>query len=222
MKPITKWTPITLISLLGGGMVLIRLGTILPYALAPWLLIAIILLFVSGLLLGLIDFFRSIAILRNAESRNRTGLMPPLLTAFIATAAWSIFVAIIAFLISGIYRPCPFAEHFPEMPPDAQILDSWCIPKNGMDHTCIYKVRMNDHEAIAALLITNGFLRVRASEADGLVTEYPDWWPSYGDYRMADIFLHRERDSESGYPYLNRIVRYDPESNLYYFQWYDL
>ena len=222
MKPITKWTPITLIALLGGGVVLIRLSTILPHTLVPWLLIVIILLFISGLLLGLIDFFRAIAILRNAEARNRTGLMPPLLTALIATAAWSIVVAVIAFLISGIYRPCPFTAHFPEVPPDAQMLNSWCIPKNGMDHTCIYKVRMNDHEAIAALLSSNGFLRVSASEAEGLRTEYPDWWPPDGDIGITEIYLQRETDKETGYPFLNRIVRYDPQNDLYYFQWYDL
>jgi hypothetical protein len=223
MKPITIKTPVTLIALLGGGVVLTGIGTSLHRLLVPWALMIGVLLFVAGLLLALIDFFRAIAILRKPESRQRTGIILPILTALIAAAAWSIVVTVPVLFARGASQPCPFTEHFPEMPPDAQIVDSWCNSKIGMDHTCIYKVKMNDHGKISALLISNGFPRVTASEAYGISNiRYPTWWPPDGDFGITEIYLHRERDKESGFPYLNRIVRYDSKNDLYYFQWYDL
>jgi len=159
----------------------------------------------------------------NAESRKRNGIISPIITALIAATAWSIVVVIPVLLIRGASQPCPFTEHFPEMPPDAQVVESWCNPKIGMDHTCIYKVKMNDHESISILLTSSGFPRVTASEAHGIVNiRYPTWWPPDEDPGLTEIYLHRERDEETGFPYLNRIVRYDPVKDLYYFQWYDL
>ena len=218
MKPITKRTPITLFALFSGGVLFFIFG-----AFIPWLWIVGILLLIAGLLLGLIDFFRAISILVNADSRKSNGIISPMITALIAGTVWSIVVTIPFLLISGASQPCPFHEHFPEMPPDAQVVESWCNPKIGMDHTCIYKVKMNDHERISALLISNGFPRVTASEAYGISNiRYPTWWPPDGYYRFSEIYLHRERDIETDYPYLNRVVRYDQNTDLYYFQWYDL
>ena len=218
MKPITKRTPITLSALFSGGVLLFTCG-----AFMPWLWIIGILFLIAGLLLGLIDFFRAISILGNADSRKSNGIISPIITALIAATAWSIVVVVPVLLIRGASQPCPFTEHFPEMPPDAQVIESWCDSKIGMDHTCIYKVKMNDHESISALLISNGFPRVTASEAYGISNiRYPTWWPPDGTPGLAEIYLHRECDQETGYPYLNRIVRYDPTYDLYYFQWYDL
>lgn len=132
-----------------------------------------------------------------------------------------IFVLFIAFIIVG-NKPCAFSEHFPEIQQDVTILKSWCSNKMGVDHTCIYIAKINDHKSLSSLFISNVFQRAHASDAHGLVAEYPNWWPPEEDPRITEIYLQRESDQKTGYPYLNRIVRYDPVNNVYYFQWYDL
>lgn len=93
MKAMTKATPITMVALLGGGAVLFGLNAFFPRPNETWFSIAGMIVFVSGLIFGLVAFFRGVATLASFASRQVSGILIPILTVVIAGVAWVLVVA---------------------------------------------------------------------------------------------------------------------------------
>jgi hypothetical protein len=93
MKPLTKWTPLTLVGLLGSGALIFGLNAFCPVPAETVLAAAGGLIFAAGLLFGVFALFRSLAALRCAEARHSTGLVVPIVTIILAAGAWFVVIA---------------------------------------------------------------------------------------------------------------------------------
>lgn len=91
MKEITKTTPLALICLLGGGAALFGLNAFFPVPIETFFAVAGMVVFVAGLLFGLVAVFRSIGTLTNSESRRVAGIRFPIQTILIVVG---IFVVV--------------------------------------------------------------------------------------------------------------------------------
>ena len=93
MKPMTKWTPIALAVMLGGGALVFNH----PDSGSHPVFFAVLgaLVFFIGLLYGAIGLKRSLVTLLNVETRQVTGLGVPIATILIAGCAWIMVLTVL-------------------------------------------------------------------------------------------------------------------------------
>ena len=85
----TRQTPFTLLALLLGGIMLFLTNAFFQVPTETYLAIAGGLVFVSGLLFGVIASIRALRILLNPVFRQKTGTLIPTLTILITVMAWT-------------------------------------------------------------------------------------------------------------------------------------
>ncbi|OQA27898.1 MAG: hypothetical protein BWY59_00956 [Verrucomicrobia bacterium ADurb.Bin345] len=87
--PMTRQTPFTLLALLLGGIMIFLTNAFFQVPTETYLAMAGGLVFVSGLLFGVIASIRALRILLNPLSRQAAGTLIPTLTILITLMAWT-------------------------------------------------------------------------------------------------------------------------------------